>query len=126
MIVLDTDALIELIDKRSPKGDEVYNTLTSAGEEVATTSLNLHEVVFGLLKYGKRFEVLDSLPVIPFEERDALLSARLEEEAERRGHPVKRLDAMIAAVAINWDARLYTFNRRHFAEFRDSGLKIVD
>ena len=126
MIILDTDALIELIDKRSARGDVVYQTLMSASEEVATTSLNLHEVLFGLLKYGKRSEALNSLPVLPFEESDALLSARLEEEAEKRGHPVKRLDAMIAAVAINWDARLYTFNRRHFAEFSESGLKMVD
>jgi tRNA(fMet)-specific endonuclease VapC len=125
MIVLDTDALIELIDKRSPRGDEVYMTLSSSGEEVATTSLNLHEVVFGLLKYGKRSEALDSLPVLPFEEKDALLSARLEEDAERRGRPVMRLDAMIAAVAIDWEACLYTFNRRHFEVFAESGLRLI-
>jgi predicted nucleic acid-binding protein len=53
MIVLDTDALIEIFDKRSVKGDEALRKLVERGEDIATTVINLHEILYGLEKYAK-------------------------------------------------------------------------
>jgi predicted nucleic acid-binding protein len=48
MIVLDTDVLIEVFDKKSVKGDDVLRRLDKSGEDVATTVINLHEILYGL------------------------------------------------------------------------------
>ncbi|MFZ2070797.1 MAG: hypothetical protein WAV32_04220 [Halobacteriota archaeon] len=44
MIVLDTDILIEVFDKKSAQGEEILGKI--GGYEVATTSINLHEIVY--------------------------------------------------------------------------------
>ena len=53
MIVLDTDVLIEILDKKSKRGSQAFDRLLESGEEVTTTSTNLHEILYGLHKYGK-------------------------------------------------------------------------
>ncbi len=50
MIILDTDVLIEIMQKGSKKGDQIFRILKNSHEEIATTSLNLHEIVYGLIK----------------------------------------------------------------------------
>jgi predicted nucleic acid-binding protein len=45
MIVLDSDILIEVFDKESALGEEILGKIE--GYELATTSINLHEIVYG-------------------------------------------------------------------------------
>lgn len=45
MIVLDTDVLIEIFDKKSVVGEDILAEVE--GYEVATTSINLHEILYG-------------------------------------------------------------------------------
>ena len=45
MIVLDTDILIEIFDKGSTRGEEILEKIE--GYEIATTSITLHEIVYG-------------------------------------------------------------------------------
>jgi len=54
MILLDTDVLIEIVDKHSSQGDIAIKKLTDIGENIAISSLTLHEIRYGLLKYGKK------------------------------------------------------------------------
>ena len=61
---------------------------------------------------------------MPYAKANADLSSRLELAAERRGRPVRRLDSMIAAVAINRSARLSTMDIAHFEQFAKDGLKL--
>ncbi|MEM1515548.1 MAG: type II toxin-antitoxin system VapC family toxin [Candidatus Bathyarchaeia archaeon] len=98
MIVLDTDVLIEIFDKRSARGDEALRKLIEKGEDVATTVINLHEILYGLEKYAKPVRDVLLLPIIDYTKRDAQLSAELELKAESLGTPVRRTDAMIAAI----------------------------
>ena len=113
MIIIDTDVLIEIFDKHSTKGKDAFDRLDHAGEDVAITSLTFHEITYGLVKYGKqRIPDVEKLEVIPFTKDDAVLSSRLEQDYEAQG--ISRIDAMIAAVAINKKARFFTFNKRHF------------
>lgn len=63
------------------------------------------------------------IPVLGYGE-DAILSAKLELTTEKRGC-LRRADAMIAAVIVNRNAALYTFDRRYRA-FQDAGLKLFD
>jgi tRNA(fMet)-specific endonuclease VapC len=125
MIVLDTDVLIEIFDKRSARGDEVLQRLEERGEDVATTVINLHEILYGLRKYAKPVRDVLLLPVIDFTKRDVMLSADLELTAEEAGTPIRRADAMIAAITINHGATLYTFDVKHFKPLTKMGLKLL-
>lgn len=55
MIILDTDVLIEIYEKRSKKGEEVFQKIISGGDEVAITSITLYEMLYGLMKLDKPF-----------------------------------------------------------------------
>ena len=62
MIVLDTDVLIEIFDRRSKKGDEALSRILESGESISTTTINFHEILYGLQKYAKPLkEVLQLL-----------------------------------------------------------------
>ncbi len=124
MILVDTDVLIEILDKNSKKGEDALRKIEDAGEDIILTSLNLHEILFGLYKYAdsKKIEKVKLLDVIDFTKDDATLSAKLEVKAEKRGEKIPRFDAMIAAVAINRGFKLFTFNKDHFDGFEELAL----
>ena len=124
MILLDTDVLIEILDRESQKGDELLASLEEADEDVGTSSINMHELLYGLKKYSRSEAKLAQLRVTPFAKEDAELSSRLELAAEKRGTAVRRLDSMIAAIAINRSAKLSTFDLGHFEQFAKDGLKL--
>ncbi|MFA5869082.1 MAG: PIN domain-containing protein, partial [Candidatus Bathyarchaeia archaeon] len=67
MIILDSDVLIEILDKRSKRGEEAADRLRETGEEIATTSLNLHEVLYGFEKASKKTRALDAIPVLGYD-----------------------------------------------------------
>ena len=124
MILVDTDVLIEIFDRNSKRGDEALKTIERTGEDITTTSLNLHEILYGLYKYTDhaKLERILVLDVVEFTKDDAVLSSKLEVETEKKGRKVPRFDAMIAAVAINRGFKLFTFNRKHFEGFMDLTL----
>ncbi|MBL7169260.1 type II toxin-antitoxin system VapC family toxin [Candidatus Bathyarchaeota archaeon] len=124
MIILDTDVLIEIFDRDSERGDEALEAITSSGEDVATTAISLHEILYGLEKYAKPIKDVLLLPAFPYTKRDAQTSARMETDAEADGMSTRRTDAMIAAVAVNHGATLFTFNVRHFKPLEKMGLKL--
>ena len=125
MILLDTDVLIEIFDKDSETGKKAYLKVAESGEEFATTVINLHELLYGLIKYKKQTEHVTALPICDYTKTDAALSAGLEYEAESMGKKTMRTDAMIAAIAINNGAALYTNNTKHFEAFQNFGLKLL-
>lgn len=125
MIVLDTDVLIEIFDKKSVVGEGILEKIE--GYEVATTSINLHEIVFGFYKVKKEIiRELMEFSILDYTRNDALLSAKLESELEKIGKPAGRFDTMIAAICINRDAMLSTLNRTHFERFVEFGLRLFD
>ena len=124
MIVLDTDVLIEIFDRGSIKGEEALERLVRCGEDICITVINLHEVLYGLSKYAKPVREVLRLPVLSYRKEDAILASELELKLERRGMPIRRTDAMIAAIAINNNAKLYTFDVRHFKPLEEYGLKL--
>ncbi|HJW98465.1 MAG TPA: type II toxin-antitoxin system VapC family toxin [Candidatus Bathyarchaeia archaeon] len=124
MIVIDTDVLIEILDKKSEKGDEALNQILQSEEEICTTVINIHEILCGLHKYGKPVKEILLLPVLSYMKKDAVSSSKIELEAEERGNSIRRTDAMIAAMAINNGAALYTFDFKHFSPLKALGLKL--
>ena len=64
------------------------------------------------------------LPVLSYVKEDAGLAAELELKTEKRGTPVLRTDAMIAAMVMNNGAKLYTLDLKHFKPLEALGLKL--
>jgi predicted nucleic acid-binding protein len=126
MIVIDTDVLIEIFDRRSRKGDEALNKILESDDKISITAINLQEVIHGLHKYAKPVREVLHLPVLDYGKEDAQLSAKLEVEAEKAGTSIRRINAMIAAVTINNGASLYTLDLKHFKPLKAHGLKLFD
>ena len=42
MIIIDTDVLTEILDKKSEKGEEALRLILHSGEDLSTTAINLH------------------------------------------------------------------------------------
>lgn len=81
-------------------------------------------MLYGLYKYARPVREALLLPVVDFTRRDAILSAEIELEAEKMGTPIRMIDAMIAAVAFNSGASLYTLDLKHFKPLEGLGLKL--
>ncbi|HEX7481835.1 MAG TPA: type II toxin-antitoxin system VapC family toxin [Candidatus Bathyarchaeia archaeon] len=124
MISIDSDVLIEILDRKSLKGDQALKQITESKEEVTTTVISLHEVLYGLHKYGKPVKELLLLPILSYTKKDAVLASKIEHEVEKKGKMGCRTDAMIAAITINNGAKLFTFNLKHFEDFREFGLEL--
>lgn len=124
MIIIDTDVLIEILEKKSDKGDEALKRIIQSGEDISTTAINLHEILYGLQKYAKPIKEILLLPVLNYTKKDSILSSKIELEAESKGMPIRRTDAMIAAITINNGATLYTFNLKHFKPLKSLNLKL--
>jgi predicted nucleic acid-binding protein len=124
MIVLDTDVLIEVFDKKSKRGEEALKKIAESGESATITAVNLHEILFGFRKYNKPVKEVMRLPVLSYGKEDASLAAELELKAEKEGTPILRTDAMIAATTMNQGAKLYTLDMKHFQPLESLGLKL--
>ena len=125
MILLDTDVIIEIVDRQSDKGGEIMDKILDSGESYCTSSLNVHELMYGIRKYSKNETSIHLIPVIGYTKEDGDLSSRLELSAEQNGKAVPRMDAMIASVAINNNCNFYTLDN-HFRIFKETGLKMFE
>ena len=123
MILLDTDVIIEILDKESDKGEELMLKIIESGEEYCTSSVNMHEVLYSIEKYSKNSSSVLHIPTLDFTKKDSELSAVLELSAERKGKAAPRMDSIIASIAINNGCSLYTLDE-HFEVFMDNGIKL--
>lgn len=123
MIIVDTDVLIEISDKRSKKGNEMYQKIIANGDDVAITSMTLYETMYGLIKFKKPFYYLSSFRVYEFSKEDALLAAKLDLDLEKNGKKIKRMDIIIASTTINRGATLCTFDNE-FQQMEELGLRL--
>lgn len=124
MIIIDTDVLIEISDRRSEKGDQVYQKIISTGEDIAITSITLYETLYRLMKYKKPFYYLSLFHVYEFSKEDAHQAVRLDLELEKKGKKIKRTDIIIASTTINKGATLCSFDQ-DFQELEEMGLKLL-
>ena len=123
MILLDTDIIIEVLDKNSDKGQGFMLKIIECGEECCTSSVNMHELLYGIEKYSKDSRLVLQIPTLEYSKKDSELSAFLELSAEKKGSAVPRMDAIVASIAINNGCSLYTLDK-HFEVFIDNGLKL--
>ncbi|TVQ38147.1 MAG: type II toxin-antitoxin system VapC family toxin [Geminicoccaceae bacterium] len=133
--LLDTNVISEVV-KPAPSPAVLAWMAAQRDEELFIASLTLAELWRGILEKprGKKRTALEAWfngaagpralfqgRILPFDERAALIWARLMAEGRRAGRPRSALDMIIAAVAGANDCVVVTANARDF-----EGLAILD
>ena len=134
MIVLDTDVVSELM-RSAPEGHVVSWVTQQSAAELATTSVTLAEVRYGILRLPdgrRRGLLLDAFDgvftafhtkVLPFDAPAAAHYANIAAERERAGQPISGFDGQIAAIR---RARQATHATRNTNDFAGLGLDVVN
>lgn len=124
MIIIDSTVLVDLL-RREPATVAFLHDLES--EDLATTSLNVAEVLRGEAHDARRLararKILAGLAEVPFGPRAAQRYARLMQDLDRAGRPLAAIDGMIAAVALAHGATIVTDDRDFH---RVPGLAVMD
>lgn len=125
--LLDTNICVYALKNRPP---EVLERLREVGRAaVAVSVVTVLELRQGAEKsqqsaanHGRLDFFLKRIPVLDFEQDDALAGARLRAHLERQGTPIGDLDSLIAAQALARELILVTNNVREFE--RVQGLQV--
>ena len=119
-VCLDTDVLIQAL-----KGDELIALRLqelSANGLLFTTAYNTFELFEGIYRKKsiqekerrKVEELFSNIKVLDLSFESSLLAARLFAELIARGRETQRGDAIIAAVCLQNNCKLFTLNKKHF------------
>jgi tRNA(fMet)-specific endonuclease VapC len=129
-IVLDADVIIS-----GERGSfDLQEWLASKpDEQFAITGITVAELWHGVERAtgGHRHArekylqlLINLLPVIPYTEQTAYHHARLWAQLESAGEMIGPYDLIVASTALERDAQLATFNKKHFAKV--PGLKVIE
>ena len=129
-IILDADVII-----RGEKGlFDLKNWIAAhAGESFEIAAITVAELWHGVERAAgrKRSEreqylrvVLSVLPIVPYTEATAYEHAKLWALLESTGSMIGSYDLIVAAVALERNSHIATFNKRHFALV--PGLSVIE
>jgi predicted nucleic acid-binding protein len=135
MIVLDTNVLSELMQRR-PAARVVRWVDEQDAQTLAITAVTVAELLYGVARLAdgvrktKLASAVNALVrddfsgrVLPFDARAAEHYADLVAERDRHGRPISTADGQIAAICRYHGARLATRNVRDFSEIN---VELVD
>lgn len=115
MIVADSDVLIDALRGKEPSAGRIARELRQG--TLATTSITSFELLSGAKRERERERVeqlLDAIPILPFEAEDSSVGAEIRRNLEAAGSKIGMADYLIAAICLRHSALLLTRNRRHF------------
>jgi predicted nucleic acid-binding protein len=114
VVLLDSTVLIDYLRGR-PTADRV-DALLDSGETLATTGVNVEEIVRGLR--GKEQEpaqaLFSGLFLLSIGAEEGWLAGTWRREAAAKGTTLAQADCLIAAAAVTAGARLATGNPKDF------------
>lgn len=123
MILVDT-SVWSLAFRRSQFGSSepgearVLRELIRGGQEILVPGTVLQEILSGL-KEGSQFErlreILADFPIILATEQTHVEAAQIANACQSKGVAVSTVDCLIAAMAIEWNARIFTTDRDFFS-----------
>ena len=123
MILLDTNAVIAILNNRPPAVRDRLRAALSTGAAIGVSSVVVYELWYGVARSQRRSENAERLrvflsgdiDVIAFDDEDAQKAGDLRAQLEAAGTPIGPYDLMIAAQAVRLGARLVTANVSEFA-----------
>jgi tRNA(fMet)-specific endonuclease VapC len=132
MICLDTNVVINVVNRRVPVVRTRLREQMRAGTEIVLPVIALFEMQYGNAKSDRRAasealleEFLASgIEVATFDAEDAKHAGEIRAYLELQGTPIGHCDCLIAAQARRRRAALATANTREFG--RVPGLMVID
>lgn len=132
MYLLDTNAVIFVLNERRPVLSARLDRELERGTTVFLSSIVLFELRFGIAKSQRREsseQILDKFLMLPFKSavfdlEDARHAGDIRAGLERAGTPIGPYDVLIAAQARRVGAVLVSDNMREFS--RVPGLGVTD
>lgn len=115
LVLLDSDCLIDLF-AGMPHTAEFLNSLRRDGSLLCTCSIVLTEIYSGLHAHAiaQAEQFLGQLTFLPTSEQAARRAGAWRYSYKRQGISLSTTDCLIAATALEHDARLVTGNLRDF------------
>ena len=116
--LLDTNAVIAILNRAESKA--FANMLKHRNEDVATSSIVMHELFYGAYKgarQARNLSVLEALQltILDFDGDDAREAGRVRAHLTQRGRPIGPYDVLIAGQALRHRMILVTANGREFS-----------
>lgn len=129
MVLLDTNACIQILNNRSAA--LVERLRQHNPREIVLSSVVKAELVYGAYRSARMADNLrvlnkffEPFPTLPFDDRCLEPYGRIRSDLEREGTPIGPYDLMIAATALAHGLTLVTHNTAEFS--RVVGLQIED
>ena len=117
MIICDTDVVIEFL-----KGNEATNAvLKKENYDIALSAITIMELFYGALNKKELKKIKSSLsayPILSINEEITEIAIDLVERYSK-SHQLRIPDALIAATAIWYNLKLFTFNTKDFRYIKD-------
>lgn len=120
-ICLDSDVIIALLNK----DEKTKETITSLDANYYTTSINSFEVWFGRKQSENVFELFAWLTPLPLTDKIARSAADIQRDLKTKGNLVAIRDLFIAAICIENNLELLTYNLKDFERIEKHGLILI-
>lgn len=131
LYMLDTNICIFVMNERPPQVRARMAAVTATGQNLAISSVTLHELQYGIansVQQAQNQKRLNSfvagLDVLDFGQAAAEVSADQRARLKNLGQPIGPYDLLIAGHALALNAVLITNNTREFG--RVAGLNVED
>ena len=121
MIVLDTDILIWFLRGKEEIKEKLTKAVVETNGSLYITPIQIAEIYAGVRKSEEETtrKFLDSFSLIPIDAEIGQLAGRFINQY-RKSHSVELADAIIAAVSMINNFKLWTLNRKHYPMIRES------
>ncbi|MDO8508865.1 MAG: type II toxin-antitoxin system VapC family toxin [Nanoarchaeota archaeon] len=123
-ICLDSDVIIELLRNN----EQTKLTMSALDAEFYTTSINIFELWSGRKEKEENIikDLLSWLNVKDLTKEVACKAGDIRIKLRKQGLDIEFRDIFIAAICIDNELELLTYNKKHFERMKQSGLKLIE
>lgn len=125
MILADTDVLIDYLAGIQPVAARILRYVDA--DQLKTSAVTSFELLSGAPEGPRGDAVRDlvaGLDILPLDRPAASRAAAVRRQLQAAGQPIGMGDSLIAGIALEHAALLFTRNRKHFE--RVAGLTLVE
>ena len=124
MIFIHGDALVQILDKGSEKGQEILEKMEKSKESFAINSITFYELQCFLIDRGIDISSIDLLQVYDFSKEDAQKAIELKLKIKEKRKDIYSSDLQTSSIVINKGGVLCTMDAR-LKILEEFGLKLL-
>jgi predicted nucleic acid-binding protein len=124
LIFIHADALLQILDKKSNKGQEILEKLEKSKDDFAITSITLYDVQSFLIERAIDIpHPVDLLQVYGFAKEDAKKAIELKCALKKKSIEIYSSDLQVSSIVMNKGGTLCTMDNR-LKILEERGLKL--